>query len=47
MHAYSIVGLTMSVYAADSTGFVQSVRFRWVNPSVLFPLPTMLSLYLS
>ena len=47
MHAYSTVGLTMVVYAADFTGFVQSLRFRRKNPSILFPLPTMLSICLS
>ena len=41
--AYSTVGLTIAVYAADFTGFVQSLRFRQINPSILFPLPTMLS----
>ena len=47
VHAYFTVGLTMVVYAADFTGFVQSLRFRRINPSVLFPLPTMLSMCLS
>jgi hypothetical protein len=47
VHAYSTVGLTIAVYAADYTGFVQSLRFRLVNPSVLFPLSTMLSMCLS
>jgi hypothetical protein len=45
--AYSTVGLTIAVYAADYTGFVQSLRFRQINPSVLFPLSTMLSMCLS
>jgi hypothetical protein len=45
--AYSTIGLTIAVYAADFTGFVQSLRFRRINPSVLFPLPTMLSICLS
>jgi hypothetical protein len=45
--AYSTIGLTIAVYAADFTGFVQSVRFRRINPSVLFHLPTMLSMCLS
>ena len=47
MLAYSTVGLTIAVYAADFTGFVQSLRFRQINPNVLFPLPTMLSMSLS
>ena len=41
MLAYSTVGLTIAVYAADFTGFVQSLRFRRINPSVLFPLPSI------
>ena len=47
MHAYSTVGLTIAVYASDFTGFVQSLRFRRINPSILFPLQTMLSVCLS
>ena len=47
MLAYSTVCLTIAVYAADFTGFVQSLMFRRINPSVLFPLPTMLSMCLS
>jgi hypothetical protein len=39
VHAYSIIGLTIAVYAVDFTDFVQSLRFRRINPSVLFPLP--------
>jgi hypothetical protein len=34
--AYSTIGLTIAVYAADFTGFVQSLRFRQINPSILF-----------
>jgi hypothetical protein len=34
---------TIAVYASDFTGFVQSLRFRQINPSILFPLPKMFS----
>jgi hypothetical protein len=44
VHAYSTVGLTIAVYAADLTGCVQSLRFRRKNPSILLHLPTMLSI---
>jgi hypothetical protein len=33
--AYTIVGLTMDVYAADFTGLVQSFKLRRMNPNVL------------
>ena len=46
--AYFTTGLTIAEYAAVFTGFVQSLRLRRINPSVLFPtLPTMLSMCLS
>jgi hypothetical protein len=35
--AYSTIGLAIAVYAADFTGFVQSLKFWRINPSVLFP----------
>ena len=44
---YSIVGLTMDVYAADFTGLVQSFKLRRINPNVLLPLPIVLSMCLS
>jgi hypothetical protein len=44
---YSIVGLTMDVYAADFTGLVQSFKLRLINPNVLLPLPIVLSMCLS
>jgi hypothetical protein len=43
----STTGLTIAVCAAAFTCFVQSLRIRRINPSVLFPLPTMLSMCLS
>ena len=45
--AYSIVGLTMDVYAADFTDLVQSFKLRRINPNVLLPLPIVLSMCLS
>ena len=46
--AYSIVGLTMDVYAADFTGLVQSlVASNKSCPNALLPLPIVLSMCLS
>jgi hypothetical protein len=42
--AYSIVGLTMDVYAAYFTGLVQSFKLRRINPNVLLPLSIVLSI---
>ena len=47
MKVYSTEGLTIVEYAAALTGLVQSFRLRRMKPSVLFPIPTILSMCLS